>query len=275
VSRPEFERISSALLPFNLVIPPSRGDHGRKLSRRPAKGLSLTCTRILASRLQSAGAGNIAIDLHDVGWGGIRFAASESIDRGSLLNLLIRDDATGESMNVRGEVVWVDPRNAGGRDLNLVGTKFDEILTVPAKCAWFFDRWVAIQPKPWETRTAAPVAKARAAERFVTGGCEVTLERDHRFRTYEKAGNLASQLLDLSRTGAQVLCVDPVKRLERMRLTVNFRNFAEIFTAEGETVWVVPGDDQTGRVGLAFGSLNHAQLRQMQTLEQWFRGSSR
>jgi hypothetical protein len=61
-----------------------------------------------------------------------------------------------------------------------------------------------------------------------------------------------------------------------MRLTLILKTLQEIFTAEAEAVWVrypAPGDDGGWHVGLAFGALNHAQQRQMQGLERWFRGT--
>lgn len=262
------------MLPFNLVIPPSRGGSNRKRPRRPAKGMTLTCTRVAPSRLHG-GHRNLAVELRDVGAGGVRFVASELLEVPCSLSIQLRDDATGAAIQAQGETAWTQTRQVDGRDVHVVGAKFDKILSLPADSAWFFDGVVASKAKPWETPAAPPAHKRRSADRFSVADNDVILERDFRFRESRKAGNLATRLLDLSRSGAQVVCFEAVARGERMRLTVNLRTLQEIFTAEGETVWVrspAAGDSGRWHVGLAFGSLNHAQLRQLQAMERWFRG---
>jgi hypothetical protein len=265
------------MLPFRLVVPSSQVGNARKRKRHPANGLTLNCTRIAASRLQGAALRNLAVELKDVAWGGVRFIASEALDVSTLVNLNLRKEDSGQTLQARGVVAWVETSRVNGQDVRLAGAKFEEIVTPPAKAAWYFEDLVAPQPKPWAPSPVKAVAKPRTADRFAIAGSDVVLERDHRFRTYEKAGNLASRLLDLSRSGAQVLCTDPVKRGERMRLTVDFKDFKDIFSAEAETVWVrYPGAGETGwRVGLSFCSLNHSQQRQLLSLESWFRGSNR
>ncbi len=257
------------MLPFKLVIPPSRGGNGRRRPRRPAIGMSLTCTQAQSSRLHAAGIKNLALGISDVGPGGVRFVASEPLKAPCHLNLQIRDEASGEMLEATGEVAWVATRRLDGREMYLVGVKFDKILTPPAKCARFFERKAASRPAP-------PAPKPRAANRFSVSDCDVVLERDHRFRAQESPGNLAHRLLDLSRTGAQVVCTNPLKRGDRVRLTVNLRNFHDIISVEAETVWVRsprPAEGSGWKVGLAFGTLDHAQQRKLQTLESWFGGA--
>lgn len=272
------DRHSRSALPFRLVVPLSPRGGGRRRSRHPAKGLTLTCTHVSPSRLQGAGLRNLAVELRDVGWGGVRFVASELVPVPCLVNLQIRREASGETLLARGEITWLATRAVKGRDCHLVGARFDEILTPPAQAAWYFEGVVAPRPKPWEQPSAKRSHRPRAASRFSTPGCDVVLVRDHRFREAAKPGNLATRLLDLSRSGAQVACADPVGPGERMRLTVDFRNFNDIFTAEAETVWVrypSGADSRHWRVGLAFGELSHAQQRQLLTLENWFQGPSK
>lgn len=262
-------------LPFKLVIPPSPRRSGRKRSRLPATGLSLTCTRVLPSKLHGPGTGNLALELRDVAPGGVRFVASEPLQVQSLVNLQIRDQRSGSSLQARGATAWAETRRENGMDLIHVGARFDEVLTPSAQSVWYFEGRVAPRAKPWEKPAATRAAKPRTANRFSIPDCGVTLERDHRFRESGKPGNLATRLLDLSRSGAQVACMDPVSRGERMRLTVDVRTFNDIFTAEAETVWVrTPSgaDRRDWRVGLSFGELSHAQLRQLLLLENWFRG---
>ena len=264
------------MLPFNLVIPPSRGGSNRKQSRRPAKGLTLTCTRMAPTRLHG-GQRNLAVELKDVAEGGVRFVSSEPLEVPCSLALQVRDDATGAALQARGEIAWTRTQQVNGRDVHVVGAKFDEILSPPGERSWYFERVVAPIPKPWEKPATPPAHKRRAADRFSIADNDVFLERDHRFRESRKAGNLATKLLDLSRTGAHVACADPVSRGERVRLTLNLRTLQEIFTVEAETVWVrrvMTGETAGWHVGLAFASLNNAQLRQLQAMESWFRGSA-
>jgi hypothetical protein len=257
------------VLPFKLYIPPSPRRSGRKISRHPATGLTLTCTRILPSRLHGPSTSNLAVELRDVAPGGLRFVASEPLQVPCPVHLQVREERSGSSLQARGETTWTETRRENGKDVILVGARFTEVLTPPAQSAWYFEGRFA--PPPAAKRAPKP----RAAKRFSIPDCGVTLERDHRFRKSERAGNLASRLLDLSRSGAQVVCVDPVSRGERMRLTVDFRTFNDIFTAEAETVWSrssAAAGNRDWRVGLSFGELSHAQRRQLQTLESWFQG---
>ena len=263
------------MLPFKLVIPSSPRGSGRKGRRFPAKGLSLTCTRILPSRLHGPSVQNIAIELRDVGSGGVRFVASEPLQVPCLVNLQIRDDSTGSSLQARGATAWVETRRENGKDQVVVGAKFEEVLTPPSQSAWFFNERVALHHKPPASLPARRTPLPRAAARFSIPECDVTLERDHRFRESGRAGNLATRLLDLSRSGAQVICTESLTRGERMRLTVDLKTLRDIFTVEAETVWVRPSTTSDGRewrVGVVFGELSHAQLRQVTTIEAWFRG---
>jgi len=264
-----------AVLPFKLVIPSSPRGSGRKKLRFPAKGLTLTCTRVLPTRLHGTSLTNLALELRDVGSGGVRFVASELLQVPCLVHLQVRDETSGSVLQARGAITWAETRRENGKDRVLAGAKFEEILTPSVESSWYFEGRVAPQRKPWEVPSTAKSTKPRSADRFTIPECGVTLERDHRFRESGRAGNLATRLLDLSRSGAQVVCGDPVSRGERMRLTVDFKTFNDIFTAEAETVWVrypATPDSREWRVGLSFGELSHAQLRQLLTIESWFRG---
>ena len=265
------------MLPFKLVIPSLPRGSGRSRPRFPARGLTLTCTRPAPFRFRDGGR-NLAIELKDVGWGGVRFVSAEPLPVPCSVDLQIRDEATGATVNTRGETKWSQTRRENGRDLHVAGAKFEMVLTPPAEAAWYFEGRVALQPKPWATRSAKPASEPRAAFRFPIPGCDVVLERDFRFRGSSKAGNLAVRLLDLSRSGAKVVCKDPVVRGEIMRLTVDIRTFQDIFTSEAETVWVrhpsVAGAREW-RVGILFRELSLAQQRQIGTIERWFREAPR
>jgi len=261
------------VLPFKLFVPPLRGQVARRRPRRSAKGLSLNCMRRPQSTSYSGTLRNIAVELQDVGWGGVRFVSSEPVQAAGPLNLQIREETSGEVLHARGEVAWVRTQRVEDREVHVVGVKFDEILADPAKCGRFFGDRVEPGPRPRELPAARPPSKRRAGNRFPISDCEVVLERDHRFRQLEKPGNLASGLLDLSRSGAQVVCTQALSRGDRVRLTVILKKFQDIFTAEAETVWVRnlrPADGRSWKVGLAFGTLDHSQERKIQSVEKWF-----
>jgi hypothetical protein len=252
------------VLPFKLDLPPWRGGNARRRARRPAKGLSLTCTRPALSRLHAGR--NLALELQDVGSGGVRFVASEPLPVPCPLELQIRKEDSGEVLHARGEIAWVKSRNLNGREVHVVGVKFDEVQTPPEACARFF-----------ESRAVTPLdapPRRRVAGRFRITDCEVTLVRNERSRAPENPANLASKLLDLSRTGAQVACTESLTRGERVRLTLRLEKLNDTFTAEAEAAWVRHAGLSGGgcKAGLAFGSLDHAQQRKLQSLESWFCG---
>lgn len=251
------------MLPFKLDLPGWRGGNARRRARRPAQGLTLTCTRSALSRLHAGTLKNLAVELQDVGSGGVRFVASEPLPVPCPLELQIRKEDSGEVLQARGEIAWVKTRSLDGRPVHVVGVKFDEIQTPPETCARFFESPPLDSPP-----------RRRAAGRFPIADCEVTLVRDERSRAPVNPRNLASRLLDLSRTGAQVVCTGSVKPGERVRLTVRLEKLHDTFTAEAEAAWVRHAGLTGGgcKVGLAFGSLDHAQQRKLESLESWFCG---
>jgi PilZ domain-containing protein len=216
---------------------------------------------------------NIAVELQDVGWGGVRFVANEPVQPSGTLALMIREETSGEVLHARGEVAWVRTQKMEDREVHVVGVKFDQILAPPSKCARFFGEDAKPEPQARDVPSAKPPRKRRAGGRFPVSDCEVVLERDHRFRAPKTPGNLASGLLDLSRSGAQVVCSQPLSRGDRVRLTVILKKFQDIFTAEAETVWVRtfrPIENRSWKVGLAFSTLDHSQERKIESLEKWF-----
>lgn len=257
--------------PFELYLPPSRKDDSRQRARRLAKGLTLSCTRVASSRLHQGALRNIAVEIRDIGPGGVGFVSSEPLPVPCHLNLHLRQDDTGVGLHARGEIAWSRTLKIGGREQYVVGVRFDEILSPPESQAILFtDR----DGGPEQT-----AQQKRLGHRFAPSDCEVTLERDHRFREGKQTpGNLAIRLLDVSRAGAQVAVTEPLKKGDRVRITLNLMNFQDIFTAEAEAVWARPGRPMGGSawsVGLSFGSLSMAQERKLQALETWFAGSRR
>lgn len=252
------------VLPFRLDLPPPPGKNSRRQPRRKASGLTLTCTRVAITRLAAARNRTLAAQVYDVGRGGVRFTSTEPLEDPGPVDVQIREEATGQVLHARGEVAWIKTHREGDRDLHVVGVKFQEILAPAETCARILDG---------TSQAPAAPAKRRSMDRFSLSDCDVTLERDHRFRTHEPPGNLAVRILDISRSGAQVLCSQRLQRGDRVRLTLNLRSFQDIFTAEAEAVWVrTPGLDSMGqwKVGVSFGALSHEQERKLKAFEAWF-----
>jgi hypothetical protein len=205
--------------------------------------------------------------LKDLGWGGLSFVANAVPADAGPLEIRIREEESGTMLHARGVVAWVKTRRVDGRDIHDVGIKFQEVLAPAETCSRFFDG-VSNDPA-----TASTTVRRRRMDRFGIGDSDVVLEFDSRFRKAPNPGNLAIGLVDLSRRGAQVACKEPLKRGDRVRLTINLRSFGDIFTAEAEAVWIKPPvtpDGKSWRAGLSFCVLDYEQERKLQTFERWF-----
>lgn len=113
----------------------------------------------------------------------------------------------------------------------------------------------------------------RDANRFSVDDFEVTLHREGRPGFFRKPENLALNLLDLSRTGAKVVCRSSLKPGERVRLTVHLKKFNDTFEVEAETRWSRfphPREGWASRAGLAFGELDGPRKRLLESMESWF-----
>src|SRR5690349_24811592 len=88
-----------AVKPFQLALPPHRPKDSRQRPRRAARGLSLTCTRAQTTKFAAAAARNLAVALHDVGWGGLRFTAAEHPADAGPLEIRIREEASGTMLH--------------------------------------------------------------------------------------------------------------------------------------------------------------------------------
>ena len=260
------------MLSFRLVVPAPGIRSARRQKRKPAAGLSLVCTRIQPTRLHGTPSRNLCLEFRDAGAGGIRFVSSEPLPIPCPLRFQIRQEATGRVLAAEGVSTWIETRGDQGRDMHVIGARFDRIATPPAESNWFLEEFGGTAP----TASAPEEPRRRGTPRFEMSGCDVTLERDHRFRGSARAGNLASRMLDLSRSGVQVLCKDPLSRGEVVRITVDVRTLQEIFSAEAEVTWVRhPGiaQESNWRVGLAYRMLGNDQQRQLLRLEHWCRGA--
>jgi hypothetical protein len=183
------------------------------------------------------------------------------------LEIRIRENSTGTLLHARGVVIWVQNRHEDGREVYDVGVKFKEVLAPPETCSRFLDAMSL------DAASASTTIRRRRMDRFGIGDEDVVLELDARFRSAPNPGNLALGLVDLSRTGAQVACREPLMPGDRVRLTVHLRSFGEDFTAEATAVWVRQRNSVGGaswRAGLSFCRLAPAQERLLLTFERWF-----
>ena len=247
-----------------------RGREGRFRPRRSAQGLTLTCTRPAVASHPAVEGVNLSLELRDVGWGGVLFVASQPLQAPCPLSLQLREESTGEVLTAKGEVAWSQTRLADGRVIHLVGARFDEIFTPPAKCSRFFE-----EPASGKRARNAEASsqRPRDADRFPVDECEVTLYRDKRPGLFRRPENLALELLDLSRTGAQVTSKAALKVGEKVRLTVHLKKFKDTFEVEAETAWSrfpVPHEGLAWRAGLEFGALDGPRKRLLESMESWF-----
>lgn len=260
-------RTIPAVNPFPQSFPPHRPKDSRRHLRRHAGGFSLTCTRAQTTHIGAGAARNLAVALRDVGRGGLGFTADELPPDAHPLEIRIREESTGTLLHARGVVVWVKTRREGDRDIHDVGVRFQEVLAPAETCSRFLD---GLSNDP---AAASTTLRRRRMDRFGIGDGDVLLEFDPRFRSAPARGNLAFGLVDLSRSGAQVVCGVPLKPGDRVRLTVHLRSFGDDFMADASTVWVRPRTSASGdswHAGLTFCELDREQERRLQTFERWY-----
>jgi hypothetical protein len=76
-------------------------------------------------------------ELRDVAEGGLRFVATELLEVPCSLTFrsgMTRQRAT---LVAQGVTAWTETRQVNGKDVHLVGAKFEEILGPQAETAWF------------------------------------------------------------------------------------------------------------------------------------------
>jgi hypothetical protein len=195
--------------------------------------------------------------------------ASEPLPFPCPLHLRIQDDSTGESLRATGQAAWAETRRINGREVHVVGVRFDEVLAPPGCCTRFFKDE---SPKP-PPAPVSGVALRRSTNRFPVAACSVRVHRKRRFALLGNRVNLATKLHDLSRAGAHVVCTEAVKPGERVRLVVHLEKFHDTFEADAVAVWVrfpAPHEGLGWRIGLAFDELDPARARLLASMESWF-----
>jgi len=259
--------------PNRPVLPPGRKADTRRRVRRGGAGFVLTCTHVTATRGHTALRPNLALELRDLGWGGIQFVATDPLRPPCALSVQIKDPSTGGIFHARGNVTWCDTRRVVGREIHVVGVKFDEIYTPMATCTWFFQG-----PEP-PAPAASPVIGAglpnprRRRERFPVDDYFVSVSRETPYGSSAKPVNLAFRLVDLSLTGAQVVCTDLLDPGSKVRFILHLNRFSDMLQTTAEVVWSRRTASRGGRawsVGLQFKFLDRNAQKLLEYMMNWF-----
>ena len=224
---------------YNWSMPPSgRTGDKRRRPRHAGAGLVLICTHVSETRGLTGIRPNLAVELRNLGWGGLQFTSREELRPTCPLSIQIKDPSTGAIFHARGHVRWCDIRVDGDVKTHVVGVMFDEIFTSQATCARFFQG-----PEPRTARRLVEPGKGvprsrRRHERYPVDDCFVSVTRDAPLGAVVKPVNRAVQLVDLSLTGAQVICADQIDPGTRVRFILRMGRFSDLLQAGAEVVWI-------------------------------------
>src|SRR5262245_35225405 len=219
------------------VQPSERKADKRKRPRHVGAGLVLICTHVSETRGLAGIRRNLAVELRNLGWGGIQFVSTEKLQPSCPLSIQIKDPSTGELFHARGHVWWSDTQGAGDNKVNVAGVQFDEIFTPQGTCARFFQG-----PEPPPSKRLANQGKGagrsrRRHERYPVEDYFVKVFRDVPQGPNSKPVNCAVQLVDFSLSGAQVICTDQLDPGTRVKFVLRMGRFADPFEAGAEVVW--------------------------------------
>jgi Tfp pilus assembly protein PilZ len=255
------------------VLPPGRKDDTRRRARRGGAGLVLACTHVSETRIHSGPRPNLALELRDLGWGGLQFIAREPLRPPCGLSVQIKDPSTGDMFHARGTVTWCDTRRVVGGEIHVVGIKFDEIYTPVSRCAWFFQGPEPPAPNPGEALAKAGANPRRRQERFPVDDYFVSVCREGPFGSRGKPVNLAFRLVDLSRTGAQVVCTEQVDPGAKVRFILHLNRFSDMLQTDAEVVWIRRAASRGGRawsLGIQFKLIDRAAQKLLEYMMNWF-----
>jgi c-di-GMP-binding flagellar brake protein YcgR len=233
--------------------------------RRVLAGVDLACYRTVPGPEPQARR-NIGRELVDISPGGARVRVSEPLPAGERVTLELRERTSGETFRARGEVRWCATRRAGVASGHFVGLQFLEVYT-PVGRRERFTVAVAADPEPH----VAPAEK-RAAERFSIQDYIVTVLRQGVLASDGLKRNLAREVLDLSRVGAQVLVSEPLEPGTLVRFALHFNALSDSLESSGEVRWCRPDGSMRYRAGIRFVNLPEDRRRMIDFLRKRFSG---
>jgi hypothetical protein len=233
--------------------------------RRVLAGVDLACYRT-APGPEPQARRNIGRELLDISPGGARVRVSEPLPKGEKVTLELRDPRSGETFRARGEVRWCATGGAGLSFGHTAGLQFLEVYT-PVGQRERFTRGAAAGPSP-----GVGPAEKRAAHRFTVQDYIVTVLRQGVLASEGLKRNLARQVLDLSRAGAQILVSEPLEPGTLVRFALHFNALSDALESSGEIRWCRPDGSMCYRAGLRFVNLPEERRRMIDFLRKRFSG---
>lgn len=244
-----------------MANPESRRAH----PRRVLAGVDLVCYRT-APGPEPQVRRNIGQELVDISPGGARVRVTEPVPGGERVTLELRDRASGETFRARGEVRWCASRRAGVASGHTVGLQFLEVYT-PVGRRERFTVGAAGDPD-----AGVASAEKRAAQRFTVRDYIVTVLRQGVLASEGLKRNIARQVLDLSRVGAQILVSEPLEPGTLVRFALHFNALSDSLESSGEIRWCRPDGSMCYRAGLRFVNLPEDRRRMIDFLRKYFAG---
>jgi hypothetical protein len=240
-------------------------DPRRVHPRRPIAGVDLFCYRASASPAPQIRQ-NIGNEIVDISQGGARIRVREVVSKGETITLELKDRKSGESFRARGEVRWCSTRPIGTPSSFFLGVQFSEVYTPMEQR----DRFTTGQlPKPQEPVNPLRSSEKRAALRFAVDDYLVTLIRQGTLSTQGLKRNLARQVINLSRTGAQLSVSEVLEPGLLVHFTIHLNKFADGLETAGEVRWCrAEGGDYL--LGLRFVNLPEEKRKMIDFMTKWF-----
>jgi c-di-GMP-binding flagellar brake protein YcgR len=247
----------------------------RKHPRRSTEGMTLTCYRTQPMAAYQPRR-NIGEAVLDISAGGCRVRITEHILQGAGLTIELKDGD--DKFHAHGQVRWIEPKDVGGRAAFIAGVQFSEILTPLTKREKFFLGKAALAAVPAAettprggTRVTTPTVGPAA--RFKVDDYVVTAFRAGLLSTVGLRKNLAMEVVDLSRTGAQIVSMEKLPLGTRVSFTLHLNKFADTFETDADVIWTKEGKDATGTfyyTGLQFGEMAPAKAKLVEYMMSWF-----
>ena len=224
----------------------AKGDEPRRaFARRNLSGVEMFCYRASASVVPQVRR-NIGFEIMDISPGGARVRVVEPVPRGEPITLELRDRSSGESFRARGEVRWSE--TAGAQ--HYVGVQFREHYS-PVELREYFTTGVRPRPTGDDDIVLAPAEK-RLTPRFSVKDYVVTVFRQGTLAAQGLKRNVAKQVYDLSRSGAQMSVTETLEPGCLIQFTLHFNTLSDTLDALAAVRWCRP-DTETPRSGYRIG----------------------
>jgi c-di-GMP-binding flagellar brake protein YcgR len=244
-------------------------DPRRAYPRRIIAGVDLFCHRVSQSPIPQPRA-NIGQEIVDISAGGVRLRLTEPVAQGERLSVELKDRRSGESFRARGEVRWAAARRTAPASSYYAGIQFSEVYTPVGQREKFT---VGTLPLPGGEEVVLKPSEKRQASRFQVDDYMVTLLRQGTLASEGLKRNLARQILDLSRTGVQLLLSESLDAGCLVRFTLHMNSLGDALETGAEVRWCRPAPEVAGsnyKAGLRFVNLSDDRRKKIDFLYKWF-----